>query len=164
MEEAMRGRRPTPTYLKLLRGNPGQRRLNMDEPQPAQPPAPPEPPEYLNGYGAQEWRRVIAEAHRLRLVTSLDVHVLGAYCESYKRWRTALERIEAIAKTDTIMAGLLIKTQSGGAAANPLVWIAAAAARDMLRFAGELGLTAVARSRIKAVAAGGPGKFDGLLA
>lgn len=160
----MRGRRPTPTYLKLLRGNPGKRALNRDEPQPEQAAAPPEPPEYLNGYATQEWRRVIGEMHRLRLVSALDIQTLAAYCESYKRWRTALEKVEAIAENDTIMAGLLIKTQSGGAAPNPLVWIAAAAARDMLKFAGELGLTAVARSRIKAVAAGGPGKFDGLLA
>jgi phage terminase small subunit len=48
---------------------------------------------------------------------------------------------------------------------NPLVAIAANAANDMLRFAGEFGLTPLARSRI---AAGGgyeppPSKFDGLL-
>ncbi len=30
----MPGPRPTPTYLKLLRGNPGKRKLNKREPQP----------------------------------------------------------------------------------------------------------------------------------
>jgi hypothetical protein len=30
----MRGRRPKPTRLKVLTGNPGKRPLNMDEPQP----------------------------------------------------------------------------------------------------------------------------------
>ena len=30
----MRGRRPKPTRLKLLTGNPGKRPLNDDEPQP----------------------------------------------------------------------------------------------------------------------------------
>lgn len=32
--EAMRGRKPKPTYLKLLNGNPGKRALNEQEPKP----------------------------------------------------------------------------------------------------------------------------------
>ena len=61
---------------------------------------------------------------------------------------------------------LLIKTQDGNPRRNPLVKIGADAAADMVRFANEFGLTAVARSRL----AGGvysqppPNKFDGLLA
>ena len=31
---AMRGRKPTPTHLKLVRGNPGKRPLNASEPKP----------------------------------------------------------------------------------------------------------------------------------
>jgi hypothetical protein len=30
----MRGRKPKPSHLKLLDGNPGRRRLNPDEPEP----------------------------------------------------------------------------------------------------------------------------------
>jgi phage terminase small subunit len=56
----------------------------------------------------------------------------------------------------------LIKTSDGNARRNPLLRIAA---EDMLLYAGEFGLTPVARTRL---AAGGygplsPGKFDGLL-
>ena len=38
----MRGRKPTPTRLKILRGNPGRRKLREDELTPAQgiPPTP----------------------------------------------------------------------------------------------------------------------------
>jgi phage terminase small subunit len=44
------------------------------------------------------------------------------------------------------------------------VKIAANAAKDMLRFAGEFGLTPVARARIAAGVYAQPnGKFDGLL-
>jgi hypothetical protein len=50
----MRGRRPTPTYLRLLQGNPQHRPINKNEPQP-----PPietiDAPDYLSGYALDEW-------------------------------------------------------------------------------------------------------------
>jgi P27 family predicted phage terminase small subunit len=158
----MRGRKPIPSYLKVLRGNPGQRQIT-DEPQPALPAEPPEPPDHLTDYGREEWRRIIREAYALRLCTPLDVHPLGAYCAAYSRWRTAEETISIMAERDPVMRGLIVKTQSGGAAPNPLVIISQNAARDMVRFASEFGLTPVARSRIKAIDAIGDGRFSGLL-
>ena len=41
-----------------------------------------------------------------------------------------------------------VKTVDGNPRRNPLVKIAADAAEDMLRFAGELGLTPIARTRL----------------
>jgi Phage terminase, small subunit len=59
---------------------------------------------------------------------------------------------------------LLVKNADGNARENPLVKIAANAAKDMLRFAGEFGLTPVARARIAlGVYAQPTSKFDGLL-
>jgi phage terminase small subunit len=52
-----------------------------------------------------------------------------------------------IVERDETMHGLLVKT-SDGPRANPLTRIASRAASDMLRFAGEFGLTPVARARI----------------
>lgn len=87
--------------------------------------------------------------------------MLGAYCMAYARWRTAEEAIAAMAERDSIMSGLIVKTQSGGAAANPLVWIAQNAARDMVRYGGEMGMTPAARTRIESGEAVSTGKFDG---
>jgi P27 family predicted phage terminase small subunit len=65
---------------------------------------------------------------------------------------------------DENMHGLLVKTTDGNARRNPLVKIAADAAEDMLRFAGEFGLTPVARTRLAAgYTPPSPSKFDGLL-
>jgi P27 family predicted phage terminase small subunit len=95
----------------------------------------------------------------LGLLSVLDTACLAAYCQTYSRWR---EAEKALAHD----GGLLIKTQDGNPRRNPLVKISADAAADMVRFANEFGLTAVARSRL----AGGvygqppPNKFDGLLA
>jgi P27 family predicted phage terminase small subunit len=155
--------RPTPTYLKLLRGNPGKRALNKREPQPDLPNKPPPPLEFLDGYALAEWKRVSVGLWRLGALTSLDVQVLAAYCDAYARWRTARETIAAMAERDQVMHGLIVKTQSGGGAANPLVWIAAAAARDMNRFASEFGMSPASRSTIATGRPVAPSKFAGLL-
>jgi P27 family predicted phage terminase small subunit len=157
------GKPPLPTHLKLLRGNPGQRALNKREPEPTPPTEPPEPPADLGPYAKEEWSRIIVEAFRLRLVTVVDIQPLAAYCDAYERWRRAREMIAAMAARDPVLQGFIVKTQSGGAAPNPLVWIAQNAARDMVRYASEFGLTPAARTRLTAVEAIGQGKFAGLL-
>ena len=50
---------PTPTNLKLLRGNPGKRKLNTNEPDPE--PAIPPCPSHLDKVAKKEWRRVSKE-------------------------------------------------------------------------------------------------------
>ena len=159
----MKGRRPLPTNWKVLRGNPGKRPLNKNEPKPEIPDQPPAPPAFLSGYALEEWRRISVEAWRLRLLTPVDVMPMAAYCDAYDRWRTARETVKAMAERDTITHGFIVKTQSGGAAPNPLVWIAAGAARDMVRFAAEFGMSPAARSRISAGVEAGDGKFTGLI-
>ena len=58
-----------------------------------------------------------------------------------------------------------IRGSSGNPMQNPLVKIGRNAAADMVRFAGEFGMTAVARSHLSAAGRlSGPSKFDGLLA
>jgi P27 family predicted phage terminase small subunit len=166
MAAGPRGPRPLPTHLKVLRGNPGHQALNKFEPQPMQAATVPDAPEFLTGYAADEWRRVVAELYRLKLLTVVDVNPLAAYCQAYKRWRTAEQTIAAMAERDPITHGLMIRTRKGHAAQNPMVLTAQAAARDMVRYAAEFGFTPAARSRITAADAGANpvGKFDGLLA
>jgi P27 family predicted phage terminase small subunit len=102
----------------------------------------------------------------LGLLTVLDIASLAAYCYSYGIWREAAEALARVADRDEQMRDLLIKTQAGDARRNPLVKIVADAAADMVRFANEFGLTAVAGSRVAAGVYGqpAPSKFDGLLA
>lgn len=99
------------------------------------------------------------------VLTRIDVPALAAYCAAYGHWRMAAEALQRMAANDTVTNGQLIKSKYGDAVANPLVGIARKHAGDMIRYAGEFGLTPAARSRI---AAGinpppGPKKFDGLL-
>jgi P27 family predicted phage terminase small subunit len=126
----------------------------------------PEPPDHLSELAQEEWRRVAPQLHRLGLLTIVDVMVLAAYCSSYARWRSAEEALARMAARDELTAALLIKAPDGSARANPLTRTSRDAAEAMLRYAGEFGMTPVARSRLAAGIGPEPprgGKFSGLL-
>jgi len=147
----MSGPPPTPSYLKLLKGNPGRRPIKAN-PEPAVSPEIPSPPEFLSPIAKDEWWRIAGELHRLRLLTPLDVGVFSVYCQSYADW------IEAERQ-------LAIKGSHKQLMPKPLLRVAAAAADRMMNVATQLGLTPLARSRISmAHPPSGSGKFRGLLA
>ena len=68
----MRGRKPTPTALKILRGNPGRRRLNPTEPQPRRLKTL-TAPATLRPDARAIWTQLVRELRPLGLVTRLDV-------------------------------------------------------------------------------------------
>jgi P27 family predicted phage terminase small subunit len=134
------------------------------EPEPLIAKACPDPPPFITGYAADEWWRTGPELHRLGLLTVVDIPALAAYCHSYGQWRMAAESLAKMQANDPATCGQLVRTKYGDAAVNPLIAIVRKHAGDVVRYAGEFGMTALARSRIS----GGnfplePGKFDGLL-
>jgi P27 family predicted phage terminase small subunit len=159
------GPRPTPTNLRLLRGNPGRRPLNENEPQPDIAANVPEPPVHVYGHAAEEWRRIAPGLHRLKLLTSHDLKVLEAYCVSYCRWREAEEALARVRSRDPVMLGLMIKAQKDAELIeNPLVRISRRSAFEMLRYASEFGFTPAARTRIsQPPGSGGDDPFHGLI-
>lgn len=77
----MRGRKPKPTNLKLLEGNPGKRPLNQNEPKPA--PIAPKCPSFLSKSAKAEWRRIAPQLERLGLLTGVDMANLAGYCRAW---------------------------------------------------------------------------------
>jgi P27 family predicted phage terminase small subunit len=152
----MRGPPPKPTQLKLLRGNPGHQRLNRDEPQPTRPSSMPEPLPFLSPYAQEEWWRAGRELYELGLLTGLDIQPFAVYCQTYAHWRAAEE---ALAKAGE----LVVHNAANGPIANPLLKIAQVYARDLVRYAGEFGLSPSARARVRTSIAGAASKFDGML-
>jgi P27 family predicted phage terminase small subunit len=134
----MRGRRPKPTRLKFLTGNPGKRPLNQSEPRP-EPVVPQCPPE-LGPVARREWDRLAGELASLNLLTNLDRAALAAYCGAYALW---VEATEAIQKY-----GTMVKSPSGYPVQSPYVSIANRQAEIMMRIASEFGFTPASRSRI----------------
>lgn len=144
----MKGRKPTPTHLKLVRGNPGKRRLNENEPAPEI--ARPLPPQHLSDEAKVEWGRVIDELYALGLMTGLDRAALAAYCQAYARWVRAESALAKMAERDELTHALMIKTSNGNAIQNPLVGTANKAMAEMVKYAVEFGMTPSARSRVTA--------------
>lgn len=77
-----RGPKPQPAVLKLLRGNPGKRPLDLNgEPQPEI--AVPDAPHHLNKEALKEWKRITVELLELGLITRLDRAALALYCQAW---------------------------------------------------------------------------------
>ena len=134
----MRGRRPKPTRLKVLTGNPGKRPLNADEPRPE--PTIPECPAELGLVARKEWERLAAELASLNILTALDRAALAAYCNAYGLWAEAIEAIQKY--------GTMVKSPTGYPIQSPYVSIANRQAEIMMRIASEFGFTPASRSRI----------------
>jgi P27 family predicted phage terminase small subunit len=134
----MRGRRPKPTRLKLLTGNPGKRPLNANEPKPEV--AMPDCPVELGLVARREWDRMATELASLRILTQLDRAALAAYCGAYAMWAEATESIQKY--------GTMVKSPTGYPVQSPYVSIANRQAEIMMRIACEFGFTPASRSRI----------------
>jgi len=155
------GRRPQPTHIRLLRGNPGKRRVNPHEPTP--PPvsaAFDTPPPELAGdaLAEAEWRRVAPMLRACKLATEAERTGLIALCQQWSRYLEAQDNIRTL--------GMLIKTPKGIPIANPYLAIADKALAHCHRLWVELGLTPAGRARITALPDHSPqdgGKWDGLL-
>ena len=145
---APRGRKPVPTKLKIIRRNPGRRKIVDPEPKPSL--ELPEPPEHLSVEAKIEWDRVAENLYLSGILAKIDRAGLAAYCQAYGRWVQAEAVISMMAEKDHMTCGLMIKTSNGNAVQNPLVGVANKAMSDMMRYAAEFGMTPSARSRIKA--------------
>lgn len=77
----MAGRRPTPTELKLVRGNPGKRAINKKEPQPAR--HIPSAPAHLTCEGQVAWGRLTVLLDRMGVLTEADGFALERLCDCY---------------------------------------------------------------------------------
>jgi P27 family predicted phage terminase small subunit len=134
----MRGRKPVPTRLKLMAGNPGKRPINRNEPQPAAafPTCPPE----LSPVARAEWERLAPELGELGLITNLDRAALAAYCGAYALWAEAMVAIQKY--------GTMVKAPSGYPMQSPYIGLANRQAELMIRLSAEFGFTPASRSRI----------------
>ena len=137
---AQKGRKPKPTAMKQLEGNPGKRKLNSNEPQPER--TAPECPDWLSDEAKTEWHRLADVMEAMGILTEIDMAAFAGYCQSYARWKEAEEFITR--------HGAIVKTPSGYWQQVPQVSIAQQYLKDMHKFAEQFGLTPASRSRIVA--------------
>ncbi len=136
---ATRGRKPKPTALKLLEGNPGKRPLNTKEPKPEK--KAPRCPSWLEPEAKKEWKRMSKTLETMGVLTQVDGAAFAGYCQAYARWKEAEEFLTK--------HGTIFKTPSGYIQQVPQVSIAQTYLKVMKDFCSEFGLTPAARTRIQ---------------
>ena len=100
---AQRGRKPKPTALTVLEGNPGGRPLNPNEPKPAK--KAPRCPSWLEDEAKKEWKRMGKTLEQMGLLTEMDMAAFAGYCQAYARWKEAEEFIT--------QHGTMVRTPNG---------------------------------------------------
>ena len=139
-----RGPAPTPTKLKLLRGETRPSRLNRSEPRPrgGRPPLPPD----MGDVATAVWRRVLREMGPTGVITAVDADILRTYCETVARYLYAGRLLD--------QSGPLIQARGHGArqgelVKNPLHQVVRDHAVLVRALARELGLTPAARTSLQ---------------
>ena len=146
----MRGRKPKPTRLKWLAGNPGKRPLNENEPLPRV--ELPTCPKELSPAAKREWKRLVGELASLNMLTNLDRGALATYCQAYAMWTEAIQNVQKF--------GTMVKSPTGYPVQSPYVSIANRQAEIMMRIASEFGFTPASRGRISVPPEREPTLFD----
>jgi len=135
----MAGRRPKPTHLKVVAGNPGKRPLPENEPQPAK--GIPKCPSYMPATAKHAWREVCQLLSDMGVLTLADKMALELLVGAYAEYRKAAQHVY---KHGFDSAGRV----GGRNAAACQLSDAWKRIRAMLI---EFGLTPAARSRISTV-------------
>lgn len=139
----MRGRKPKPTHLRVLEGNPGNRPINEKEPEmPAADDAFDAPPPELldNPIASAEWSRVAPMLRKAKAITQAERSALITLCQ---QWAIYVEAHNKVRSTS-----LVIMAPSGYPIVNPYLGISNKAMTNCVKLWAELGLTPSARSRV----------------
>jgi P27 family predicted phage terminase small subunit len=135
---ALRGRKPSPTPLKILRGTKPSR-IPRDEPR--APAGRPKPPKHLDRVARAEWKRIVPILEEMGVLTQADGAELALYCEDFALLRQA--------EADVVEHGIIVEAGTGGWKTNPAVYIAAGCRMRLARYLAEFGCTPSSRSRVK---------------
>ena len=154
----MRGRKPIPSALILLKGGSKHTHRPPRSGEPKPPSIIPKCPKHLDKEAKKEWRRMAKELEPLGILTKLDKAVFAVYCEAFSIWAKATKEIQekgmifsTPGKTKTYKDGSVEKTGGGFPIMNPYFPIANKAKEQMMKALIEMGMTPSSRTRVKVV-------------
>lgn len=134
----MRGRRPTPTALKLVAGNPGRRPLPTVDSEMRPESAIPDCPAHLKGAARLEWDRVTVLLHELGVIAEIDAGGLAMLSTQWGRYVDA----------EVMMEKAIIKSPNGFDVQSPWLAVSNRAQEAYKSWCSEFGLTPAARVRL----------------
>lgn len=138
-----KGRKPTPSKLKQLRGRPDHRPINADEPEYEL--VLPPPPVDLTEIGKSKWDELSLLFYNQRILTAADLDMLHLFCQEYELY---VETYAAMKKE----GGVVVKTDKGNPIQNPYLSVANQCKERMMKIMIEFGMSPSSRSRIKVTA------------
>jgi P27 family predicted phage terminase small subunit len=149
-----RGPKPQSNVVKLLRGNPGRRTLDLsDGVQPEV--AVPSIPSHLSKEARKEWRRITVELLDLGLISRLDRAALAIYCQAWARLVQAEQALEARRKQaeqageNEFDACFIQLTPTGFQRESVLIRMIGKLQQDCDRYLASFGMSPSSRSRVK---------------
>ena len=156
-----KGRRPAPAALKLLEGtapgrDSGGKRLKAP---PGFARAVPHRPDDLSPYAAEMWDAIVADLPSAGLLKKLDGFALRVGCETYARWREAVDLRRQAAADRPEHKGMAVRTSQGLTGA-PWVGVEERASREFRAWCAEFGLTPSAEMRLAKETSDGDGDDD----
>lgn len=146
----MRGRKPKPSHLRAVDGNPGKRGTDDATPTPTVV-VEMDPPEDLDPIGADLWRQLQPQLARYVSFTVLDVLSLTLLCMSWSRYRQALDALHTTKDGGEIFETTYVTHGRNGrqVKTRPELLQAQAEIGVMRGLMSEMGLTQVSRARLK---------------
>lgn len=147
-----RGPQPAPAVLKLHRGNPGRRPINLADgvnPEVSVPDA----PRHICKEGRKEWKRITVELQVLGLISRLDRAELAMYCQNWGKLvmlETAQAAKMALAESEgrDPLDGMIDKAPSGYRSKSVEVTLIDQYEEKCHKFLQSFGLSPASRSRV----------------
>ena len=136
---AAKGRKPVPTALKLLNGNPGKRPIR---PEPYMPTGAPPMPARLKvePKAVKQWKELVPILLQLGTLTTGDGEALATLCEVYAAAQACLLELRA--------GGPVLHTDLGGVKPNPAGSLYRGLVALQASLMAEFGLTPSSRTRL----------------
>lgn len=158
-----RGRKPKPTALKVIEGNPGRRELNPLEPEVTRLPVMPDAVA-MDETAAREWVRIL-EVMPVGVYTAADESVLTEYCAAWSMLVGALSDVQLHGR----LISIPIQTRTGEVIGhelkeNPALKTWRAAHIALMHTTDRLGLSPGQRSRLQVPNKKQASKFGDLIA
>lgn len=131
------GPKPTPTHLRVLRGD-RKDRINVTEPKPKK--QKPRCPDWLSDEAKAVWRRTTKQLDSMGILYAADADIIVAYSHAVVNYQKATHLVE--------QHGILVEGRRDGMVTNPAVRVQRDSAQLIRQLASELGLTPSSRSRL----------------
>lgn len=151
-------RTPKPTNLKLVTGNPGKRPLNKQEPDPEYL-ADLTAPEYLSPGAKSIWDQVAPKLRESRLLTVVDVPILGMLCESLFEYRRSTVHCSKSPLSKSKKAASEVESEepdgevkskkTSGEVLSQWKIVQSMSLKQVMMIAREFGMTPAARTKIQ---------------